>query len=35
MFLHFDEVEIYGPADPNKNIALDRPAEQSSWALEP
>lgn len=30
VFLHFDEVEVYGPADPQKNLALGRPADQSS-----
>ena len=29
-FLHLDEVEVYGPADPETNLALDRPATQSS-----
>ena len=27
---HLDEVEVYASADPNVNIALDRPADQSS-----
>ena len=30
VFFHLDEVEIYGPADPGKNLALRRPADQSS-----
>ena len=30
IFLHLDEVEIHGPADPQVNIALGQPAEQSS-----
>ena len=30
VFFHLDEVEIYGPADPAKNLALHRPADQSS-----
>ena len=30
VWLHLDEVEIYGPNDPKKNIALKRPADQSS-----
>ena len=30
VFLHFDEVEVYGPANPQKNLALGRPADQSS-----
>ncbi len=30
VFLHFDEVEVYGPADAQKNLALGRPADQSS-----
>ena len=30
VFLHLDEVEIYGPEDPRKNLALGRPADQSS-----
>jgi len=29
-FLHLDEVEVYGPADPTKNLALGQPADQSS-----
>jgi len=29
-WLHLDEVEVYGQADPAKNIALHRPADQSS-----
>jgi mono/diheme cytochrome c family protein len=30
LFFHLDEVEVYGPTDPAKNIALGRPALQSS-----
>lgn len=30
VFFHLDEVEVYGPADPNRNLALRRPADQSS-----
>jgi hypothetical protein len=30
VFFHLDEVEVYGPADAAKNIALKRPADQSS-----
>ena len=29
-YLHLDEVEVYGRDDPNKNLALGRPADQSS-----
>jgi hypothetical protein len=29
-YLHFDEVEVYGAADPASNLALGRPANQSS-----
>lgn len=29
-FLHLDEVEVYGPSDPMENLALGRPADQSS-----
>ncbi|HUU90785.1 MAG TPA: SUMF1/EgtB/PvdO family nonheme iron enzyme [Phycisphaerae bacterium] len=29
-WLHLDEIEVYGPDDPNKNIALNKPADQSS-----
>lgn len=35
-FMHLDEVEVYGKADPTKNIALGRPADQSSvsqWSV--
>ena len=35
-FLHLDEVEIYGTEDPTKNLALHRPADQSSvspWSV--
>ncbi|MCY3019859.1 MAG: hypothetical protein NTW87_12630, partial [Planctomycetota bacterium] len=30
LYFHLDEVEIYGPADPARNLALNRPADQSS-----
>ncbi len=30
IFLHLDEVEVYGFDDPAVNLALDRPADQSS-----
>ena len=30
IFLHLDEVEVYGTADPSKNVAVNRPASQSS-----
>ena len=30
IFLHLDEVEVYGPAAPERNLALHRPANQSS-----
>lgn len=30
LWFHLDEVEIYGPEDPGKNLALRRPARQSS-----
>jgi len=30
IFFHLDEVEIYGPDDPQKNLALRKPADQSS-----
>ncbi len=30
IFFHLDEVEIYGAGDPERNIALRRPADQSS-----
>jgi hypothetical protein len=33
---HLDEVEVYGAADPQKNLALGRPADQSSispWSV--
>ncbi|MGD0897288.1 MAG: hypothetical protein ABR915_05585, partial [Thermoguttaceae bacterium] len=29
-YLHLDEVEVYGKDDPKKNIAIGRPADQSS-----
>jgi len=34
-FLHFDEVEVFGPSEPAKNLALNRPANQcgtSPWS---
>ncbi len=34
-FLHLDEVEVFGPTEPTKNLALNRPAEQcslSTWS---
>ena len=33
IFFHLDEVEIYGPDDPQQNIALKRPTDQSSISL--
>ena len=30
IFFHLDEVEVFGPADPAKNLALHQPADQSS-----
>jgi Hydrazine synthase alpha subunit middle domain/F5/8 type C domain len=30
IFLHLDEVEVYGPGAPERNLALHRPAKQSS-----
>ena len=36
-FLHLDEVEVFGVADARKNLALHRPADQSSvstWSLD-
>jgi hypothetical protein len=33
IFFHLDEVEIYGAADPKTNIALGRPADQSSVSI--
>ena len=30
IFFHLDEVEIYGPGDASKNLALHQPADQSS-----
>jgi mono/diheme cytochrome c family protein len=30
IFLHLDEVQVYGPAAPERNLALHRPANQSS-----
>ena len=32
-YLHLDEVEVFGPADAAKNLALHRPANQSSLSL--
>lgn len=35
-WLHLDEVEVYGQADPKRNLALGRPADQSStseWSV--
>ena len=35
-FLHLDEVEVFGEADPLKNLALHRPADQisvSTWSV--
>jgi hypothetical protein len=34
-YLHLDEVEVFGPATPQTNLALDRPADQvsvSQWS---
>ncbi len=33
LFFHLDEVEIFGPDEPGKNIALHRPAKQSSLSI--
>ncbi|MHB8955516.1 MAG: HzsA-related protein [Pirellulaceae bacterium] len=33
IFLHLDEVEIYGSADPARNLALRKPADQSSLSV--
>lgn len=36
-FLHLDEVEVFGPADPHRNLALHRPADQvstSQWSVD-
>ncbi len=36
-FLHLDEVEVVGAADPEKNLALGRPADQvsiSQWSVD-
>jgi hypothetical protein len=30
IFFHLDEVEVYGPGEPKENLALHRPANQSS-----
>ncbi len=32
-YLHLDEVEVFGPADAAKNLALHRPANQSSLSV--
>ena len=32
-YLHLDEVEVFGVADPAKNLALHRPANQSSVSI--
>lgn len=33
VFFHLDEVELYGPDAPDENIALRRPADQSSISI--
>jgi len=36
-FLHLDEVEVFGSVDPEKNLALHRPADQvsvSTWSVD-
>ena len=33
IYFHLDEVEVYGPAAPAKNLALRRPADQSSVSI--
>jgi hypothetical protein len=33
LFLHLDEVEVYGPDDPTRNLALHRPAKQISLSI--
>lgn len=33
IFLHLDEVEVYGPAAPTRNLALRMPADQSSLSV--
>ena len=33
IFFHLDEVEIYGPTEPARNLALRRPADQSSVSV--
>lgn len=33
IFLHLDEVEVYGPEDKAKNLALHKPARQSSLSI--
>ena len=33
IFLHLDEVEVYGEADPAQNLALHKPADQSSLSI--
>ncbi|UCD29559.1 MAG: discoidin domain-containing protein, partial [Planctomycetota bacterium] len=35
-YLHLDEVEVFGPVNPDKNLALNRPANQisiSKWSI--
>jgi hypothetical protein len=35
--LHLDEIEVFGPGDPSKNLALRQPADQSSvsqWSFD-
>ena len=37
-YLHLDEVEVFGPEDPEENLALHRPADQvsvSQWSTPP
>lgn len=33
IFFHLDEVEIYGPQNPNLNLALNKPVDQSSTSI--
>jgi len=33
VLFHLDEVEVYGPGDPDHNLALGRPAKQSSLSI--
>ena len=36
-FLHLDEVEVFGPGEPGKNLALHQPADQvsvSQWSVD-